>query len=195
MVKNTDSKQLVLEAAQKLFSKKGYYGTTVRDIAKERGILSGSIYSLIQSKEDLLFTIADTDTDGFIETLETIVKKPCSARTKICLGLIAHLKLVTEHLDASSVFFHEWNALSDTRRKVILQKRDRYESLWTEILTDGVESGELEISNVKFARMLILTVANSVYQWYDPEGPDGAEEIALHFTELILNGMVKSRNI
>ncbi len=190
----TDSGQMVLEVAQKLFSKKGYHGTSIRDIAQARGILSGSIYAHIKSKEDLLFEITNQGAEIFLSALESIVEKPGSASLKIRLGLSAHIRVIVEHLDAASVFFHEWNALSDVRRKVILEKRDRYESYWTKILTAGVESGELKIENIKFARMMILTVANSVYQWYDPEGPEGPEEIARHFTELILQGMMNSEN-
>lgn len=185
----TDSGHLVLEIAQRLFSKKGYHGTSIRDIAEERGILSGSIYAHIKSKEDLLFEITNRGADIFLEALEAVGREPGTAIFKLERGLIAHIRVIVEHLDAASVFFHEWTALSDARRKIILAKRDRYELLWTKILTAGVESGELKIENMKFARVLILTVANSVYQWYDPDGPDGPEEIAHQFTKLILQGM------
>jgi TetR/AcrR family transcriptional regulator, cholesterol catabolism regulator len=192
MVK-TDSGHLILEAAQRLFSRKGYHGTTIRDIAEERGILSGSIYAHIKSKEDLLFEITNRGADTFLEALESAISVPGTAVEQLERGMVAHILVIVEHLDAASVFFHEWNALSEDRRKVILEKRDRYESLWAKILHTGVENGEFRVSDLKFARILILTVINSMYQWYDPKGPDGPTEIAHHFTELILQGLVRER--
>ncbi len=187
----TDKGDLILDAARKLFRKKGYHGTTIRDIAGERGILSGSIYAHIRTKEDLLFEITNEGADAFLQGLKPVAQESCGAIEKLRHGLTTHIRVVAEHLDASSVFLHEWRALSDVRRKVIQEKRDYYESLWTEILTDGVKNGELQVKDIKFARLLILSVANSVYQWYDPHGSESPEQIANHFMDLILQGMAQ----
>src|ERR1700761_228 len=45
----------IIDAAAKIFHRKGYSETTVQDIADAVGILKGSLYYYIDSKEDLLF--------------------------------------------------------------------------------------------------------------------------------------------
>lgn len=52
-------REKILEKASQLFRTKGYHGTTIRDISEASGILSGSLYAHIKSKEDLLFEITD----------------------------------------------------------------------------------------------------------------------------------------
>src|SRR5947207_409360 len=49
--------QEILEAAARVFHEKGYESTSIQDIADEVGILKGSLYYYIRSKEDLLYEI------------------------------------------------------------------------------------------------------------------------------------------
>ncbi|MEW9032903.1 MAG: helix-turn-helix domain-containing protein, partial [Planifilum fimeticola] len=44
-------KEKILDVARRFFSTKGYHGTTIRDISDASGILSGSLYAHINSKE------------------------------------------------------------------------------------------------------------------------------------------------
>lgn len=50
--------QEILDAARKLFREKGYYATTMQDIADAVGLQKASLYHYIRSKEALLLKIA-----------------------------------------------------------------------------------------------------------------------------------------
>ena len=56
--------QDVLEAAVRVFHKKGYASSSIQDIADEVGVLKGSLYHYIDSKEDLLISIFDNRTSS-----------------------------------------------------------------------------------------------------------------------------------
>lgn len=43
-------KQLIIDAAARVFRQQGYEGATLRDIAKEAGLLAGSLYYHIRSE-------------------------------------------------------------------------------------------------------------------------------------------------
>ncbi|HEY9563993.1 MAG TPA: helix-turn-helix domain-containing protein, partial [Nocardioides sp.] len=47
----------VVSAAARVFSEKGFGGASLEDVANEVGMLKGSLYNYIKSKEDLLFAI------------------------------------------------------------------------------------------------------------------------------------------
>lgn len=47
----------ILKASAKIFREKGYHASTVRDIAEEVGLLKGSLYHHIESKEQLLMDV------------------------------------------------------------------------------------------------------------------------------------------
>ncbi|GMA49388.1 TetR family transcriptional regulator [Alicyclobacillus contaminans] len=182
-------KDQILAAARRLFSGKGYHGTTIREIADEAGILSGSLYAHIQTKEDLLFEIADEGAEAFLAAVTGVMRKPGNAVEKIQAGLRAHVRVVADHLEAAKVFFHEWEALSAERRAVIQHKRDVYESQWASLIAQGMAEGALRTDDPKFARLLLLSAANWVYQWYRPDGALTPEQIADRFLALLLHGL------
>lgn len=182
-------KEQILQMACRFFSTKGYHGTTIRDISEASGILSGSLYAHIDSKEDLLFAITDRGAEAFLSSLRPIVGGPGSPREKLKRGLTAHARVVADNLEGATVFFHEWKSLSPERREIIQRKRDEYEALWARIFEEGVEKGEFRGQDPKFARLLLLSAANWLYQWYQPEGPLTPEEIADRFAAILLSGI------
>ncbi|WP_436664180.1 TetR/AcrR family transcriptional regulator [Alicyclobacillus acidoterrestris] len=189
MEKKSVQREQILQEARRLFSQKGYHGTKIRDIANARGILSGSLYSHISSKEDLLFEIASDGAKAFVTAIQRVANSSMSPTEKVRAGLAAHIRVISNQLDVSRVFLHEWHALSDERRDIIQQKRDEYERYWKDILESGVQAGEFVIADPKFARLLILSVANWVYNWYQPDGELTPEDIADRFANVILFGL------
>lgn len=180
----------LLKAAAGLFSRRGYHGTSMGDLADSMGILRGSLYSHINSKEDLLFDIVDQGADRFITRMEEVVASEDPPADKVALAIEAHVATVAEHLDAATVFLNEWRYLSGDKLDTIQAKRDLYESLISEIVEEGIEWGAFpEELDPKFATLLILSVVNWLYQWYDPEGEKSLEQIVDIFTALLLGGL------
>lgn len=184
----------ILEIACRLFSQKGYHGTTIRDISEACGILSGSLYAHINTKEDLLYEITDRGANSFIQSLKPIVEEEMNATEKIQKALRAHIQVIEENLEAATVFFHEWKSLSNERLQIILEKRKEYERLWSRIIEQGIQKGEFKDVDPKFARLLILSVGNWIYQWYQPQGELSGEEIADQFIQMILNGLKQEKS-
>lgn len=54
-----DNRSRILEAALKTFGEKGFYGTTMEDVAAEAGITKGTIYWYFKNKEDLFSGLID----------------------------------------------------------------------------------------------------------------------------------------
>lgn len=179
----------ILQVARTLFREKGYHATTIRDIAEQSGLLSGSLYSHIRTKEDLLFEITDTIADQFIEGMEGVLAGPGTPVDKFRAALARHIATVAEHIDAAAVFSHEWRALSEERRLIIQEKRDRYEQLWTQVLEQGAKSGDFHGDEIRFSRIVILSVANWLYQWYDPHGTLDAKAVADKLADALLRGL------
>lgn len=177
-----------MAAAVALFSRKGYHGTTVRDIAEESGMLSGSLYAHISTKEDLLFDIVLKAADRFMAAVLPIVAGEGAAADKLRWAMAAHMRVVGESLEAATVFLHEWKALSPERRAVAAGRRAAYEALFAEIIRRGADAGEFAVADPKFARLLVLSAVNWLYEWYDPAGPLPPEAVADRFADLLLTG-------
>lgn len=188
-----ERKEQILSTACWLFSRKGYHGTTIRDISDACGILSGSLYAHIRTKEDLLYEITNRGAESFLNSLRPIIEKDVSATEKLRQAVIAHIKVVEENLEAATVYFHEWKGLSKERFDEIQAKRDQYEKMWANIVSQGIKEGEFRQVDEKFVRLLLLSVGNWIYQWYRPEGELPPEKIADRFMDLLLFGLANRK--
>lgn len=179
----------ILEAAAELFSRRGYHGTSIRDIAAATGILPGSLYAHIRSKEDLLYDIVVGAAGQFIASVEMAAKGPWSPGEKLRVAMRAHIDVVANAREEARVFLEEWTALEEPRRSEVKDLRDRYEELWDGIIREGIAGGDLREVEPTVARLLVLSAANWTYTWYDPEGTMTPKEIADRFTDLLLGGL------
>ena len=70
-----DMKNAIKEISINLFYKKGYFATSISDIAREAGIQKSSIYYHYSNKEEILFDILKTTMVDLDENLEKQIKE------------------------------------------------------------------------------------------------------------------------
>lgn len=180
----------VTRAAARLFSERGYHGTSMQHLGDALGIQRGSIYAHIGSKEELLFDVVNEGAAHFLERAESVVAGSAFASVKLRRLLVGHIETAIEHLDAATVFLNEWRYLSDGPRSEIQAKRDHYEAMVRGVIEEGVRSGEFrDDADVRFAATLVLSAGNWTYAWYRPGGELGPTEIGERFATLVLKGL------
>ncbi|MBA3534033.1 MAG: TetR/AcrR family transcriptional regulator [Ardenticatenales bacterium] len=185
----SERKRQILDAAERLFSERGYHGASMRDLARELDLKGGSLYSHIDGKEELLWRVLERAADEFLGTLQPIVASPGSADIRLRAAIHAHIRVITRNLDASTVYFHEWKFLAEPRRSAFLERRDHYEQLLRSLVAEAVSSGDFYEVEPKWATLLILSASNWLYQWYRTDGALAPDEIAERFIEMIFQGM------
>ena len=92
----------ILQAARELFARKGYYSTTLEEIAHHAQFGKGTIYNYFSSKEDLFYGILNGILDKAIEVAESSIALPGSTREK----LTAYAKAILSYSEANAELFH-----------------------------------------------------------------------------------------
>ena len=180
----------LVAVAARLFSERGYHGTSMQDLGDALGIQRGSLYAHIGSKEELLLDVVDDGADRFLQRGEDAYRGEGSAANRLRALLIGHVETATQHLEASTVFLNEWRYLSPELRDHIQAKRDRYEEMVRDIVEAGIASGEFRPdADVRFAATLVLSAGNWTYTWYRPGGDLTPTEIGERFAELVTKGL------
>ena len=180
----------MVQAAARLFSERGYHGTSIQHLADALGLQKGSLYAHIGSKEDLLFDVVNEGADRFLERGERALAMEAFAAVKLRRLLVSHIETAIEHLDAATVFLNEWRYLSEDKRQIVQTKRDRYENIVRRIIDEGIESNEFRPdANVRFAARLVLSAGNWTYAWFKPGGELGPTEIGERFADLLIRGL------
>ena len=177
--------------ATELFRKKGYAATSMRDLAQAVGMEAASIYSHIKNKEALLLSICFRLADAFMDAKKEMELQTMPAPLLLQKAIEAHVRVITNNLDASAVFLHEWRHLSPEPLAEFIALRKAYENYLIRIIHQGKEEGKFQFEDEKIAVLSLLSGLNWIYDWYKPEGKLSPEQVAQNLSNLLLNGLTK----
>ncbi|MFC4456690.1 TetR/AcrR family transcriptional regulator [Deinococcus sonorensis] len=185
-----DRKEQIYRTAARLFSEAGYRATSMRDIAAALQLKAGSLYSHIESKEELLWGIVSRVADEFDEALGPSGASDAPPAERLRAALVAYTGVVTRNLEYAAVLFSEWRQLPPERQAQITRRRDAVEQVFRRILQDGVAAGVfLPDTDVKLTAVLALSGANWLPHWFNPAGDLSPEQVADRFGTLLLRGL------
>ena len=160
----------LLAKAAHLFREKGYERTTVRDLAAEVGIQSGSIFHHFRTKEDILKAVM---TEAILVNTERMrERQSLAASTREEIAALVQCELESINGDtgeAMAVLVYEWRSLSDANRRSILELRDIYEGIWLDTLEHARAEGLVQADPFILRRFLTGALSWTI-TWYRPDG-------------------------
>lgn len=171
MVSTRNTRRDVVEAAGRLFALRGYHGTSMRDLGKELGLLGSSLYSHVDSKQDLLVEVVEEGARLFEASAEEALRGGGSPREQLRALVAGHVDVVLDNLDVARTFLNEAKMLDDEHRSRILDARDHYEGVFRRVLERGSGEGSFRPGlDPKTTAIFILSILNAIERWYDPKG-------------------------
>ena len=187
----SERREHLVKLAADLFAKKGYQATTVRNIADEAGILSGSLYHHFDSKESIVDEILSTFFDELTAANQAALEKGGDPReviselVRICFGTLL------PHRAAIMVMQNDWNYLKQFDRFDYLTKsEEETERMWIGQITQGQKTGLFrdDIDPKLTYRMIRDTIWVTV-RWFKPGGRLDAEDLADHYIKVLFDGI------
>jgi TetR/AcrR family fatty acid metabolism transcriptional regulator len=137
----SDKYQKIIQAATKVFAKKGFYNAKVADVAKEAQVADGTIYLYFKNKDDLLISILEASMDTFVAAVVESMEGVQDPVEKLKRFIALHLDLVRQHQDTAQVLQIELRQSSKFMKEYAATKFREYLSLISGILEDGKKSG------------------------------------------------------
>jgi AcrR family transcriptional regulator len=184
-----DKRAEIHKAACRLFREKGFPGTSVREIAEEVGMLGGSLYAHMESKDELLWEIVNSAAERFFASLGPIAGENREIMQKLRKAIIAHVLVITSDLDAAAVYTFEWRHLPAERRAAFTKQRDAYEQLFRGLVDQAMHERLLSAQNAASATLFILSSLNWVSTWFRPDGPMTPEDVGGMLADYIFDGL------
>ena len=201
MVENTEfksqdkslRKQLIIDAAVKVFHQKGYRAAILDDVAHELGLTRPALYHYVSSKENLLSLIYIQALESFFATIYEITGMDLSPPDKLRLFVRRHLRtIVIENLAMFTVFFSEENQLPEKDFQKIRKEKRKFTKVVEDIIVEGIAQGYFRDVNAKLQSNAIIGMCNWLFRWYKPnQSSFTPEEITEQFIDLLENGLFR----
>jgi AcrR family transcriptional regulator len=188
-------RQQLLDIAAGLFAERGFTNTTVRDIADAAGILSGSLYHHFDSKEAMVDELLDTFQTALWEEYDAIEASDRSPRAKLEAVVRVSFDAIDQHHSEVAIFQNDAAHLAGFDRFAYLEERNvRFRDLWTGLLREGIEAGELRSDlDVELVYRFLRDTVWVAVRWYRPGGDLSPSDIADQYLRILLEGIATSR--
>jgi AcrR family transcriptional regulator len=189
-----DRRERILNSAAALFARKGVAATTVREIADEVGILSGSLYHHFESKE----AIVDEVVSSYLEDLRTRYKQVLAGegdpRTRLHDLVVASLEVVEAHPHATEIYQNDVNYLSQFERFAYLKNAGKeVQASWLDVINAGINQGAFR-SDLD-AKILYRLMRDAVWlsvRWFKPTRDYPIARLAEDCTSLFIDGLARN---
>ncbi|HVQ38524.1 MAG TPA: TetR/AcrR family transcriptional regulator [Pyrinomonadaceae bacterium] len=191
-----ETKDAILDATDTLLARFGYRKMTVEDIAREVGVGKGTVYLHFTSKEEIVLSHIDRIVDRLKQRLWTIARSRESAGSRLQSMLTTR---VLFRFDSIQHYTTSLNDLLAALRPGFLARRARYfdeeAQIFADVLTDGTNSGELQLTDPLATAYSMLLATNGLlpYSLSTAELGEREEvaERAAGVADLMLHGVLR----
>ncbi len=180
----------LIEVATEVFFEKGYEAASLQDIADRLGMLKGSLYYYIHSKEDILFDVISSTHQEGLSNIESLAAGEGNALQRLRNVIIGHIDYECRNLTKTAVFLHELQALSPDRQAEIIGGEHAYRGVFRNLIQAGQKEGLIPASvEPNLAALWLLGSLNWVYRWFRPGGEFTARQIGEQFADMTIRGL------
>jgi AcrR family transcriptional regulator len=163
----------------------------IQNVADELGILKGSIYHYIETKEDLLFWLLDEIHTAVEEILQQVADaQGLTPLERLALYVCEQVRYNLDNLDRISIYYHDMECLSKDRLKNLLDRRHEHERFVTDLIQQAQDNGDANPTlNARILSNCLFATIIWTYRWYRPTDPASRELIANQCADFAISGI------
>ena len=154
-MRDPDKPQQIIEAAVRVFARKGYFNARVSDVAREAGIAAGTIYLYFDTKEDILVTMFREKMAAFVDAVRRAIAEEPDAVAKLRRLIRLHFQILQDDPQLAEVVQIELRQGQKLFRGAASQEISAYFALIGSVFEEGAAAG-------RFASGLPVKVATKM---------------------------------
>ncbi len=181
----------IMEAALPLFRERGYRSTRLEDIASALGVTQPAIYDHFNSKEDILIEMQARWMAGIQQMVDGVGTKSVPASAKFLRLLAMRIERSARFPAFSCVAANELREVTPDRAVVFREHSKRFVKLLESLYAQAVADGEFLDIDPGVAVRAIFGAANSIHDWYRPDGRVSPSELRELFLRLLQHGFYR----
>ncbi|EDX84871.1 transcriptional regulator, TetR family protein [Synechococcus sp. PCC 7335] len=189
-----DTQERILKAAQKLFARKGYGGTTTKDLAQAAGVAEGTLFRHFESKKAILVEVA---TRGWMEILTDLLTELSEMASYKAVAQVMRKRMLSlnANSDMLRVCFMEAQFHPELRDRIQADVIDKMTDVAEAFFQTAMDRGVYRKMNPKvvariFLGMFTVSGFSQTTMSADGSSPQDMKEMAETLADIFLNGVL-----
>lgn len=141
--KKRETRKAIMRAAMRLFSEKGFDGTSIEELAKAAGIGKGTIYGYFQTKMDILHAFCEDELECLHQELTSSADREISLLQQMVSIYMSEFRHITENREFARLYMRETAFPRGVDLDKHLEHENNYFKLLFPLLEKAQERGEL----------------------------------------------------
>jgi len=177
----------MLKAAAHCFNRKGYSGTSLKDVASMLGLTDPALYYYVRNKEELVYLCYVRAAELGREAMERGIAEGRTGLEQVCLYLRYHVDIMVGDRGPTAIL-SEIPSLKPRHRDEILEVSRLHSARFEAILETGIADGSIAPCDVRMTGNAIMGSINWIPKWY--RGSAGsADNIISEFPRILSRGL------
>jgi AcrR family transcriptional regulator len=192
-----NTREKILKAAQKLFARHGYDGTTTKELAEKAGIAEGTLFRHFTNKKAILVEVA---TQGWIELLTDLLTELSEMASYEAISHVMYKRMLRlgDNYDMMRVCFMEVQFHPDLRDRIQSEVVEKMTSVAEAFFQTAMERGVYRRMNPRVIAQVFLgmfVVAGFSHETIAQPGasPQEMKEMAEGLADIFLNGVLAKK--
>lgn len=191
MAKHRNTEEILLRAAVDLFYKKGYAGTSIRDVGTKAGVSNSLLYHYFKDKEEMLFQIIMDLSRELLTDLIEIDKSVEDPVERLRQMLMHQIKHGLKNKKKSRLIVEDLLYLTGRRKEKVQEHESEIYSLYMRTLKELAASGRIRDLDLTVLNFSLFAPINWFFKWYKEGGRLTADEIAENTLTILFHGILK----
>ena len=148
-------------AAERLFAKKGYHNTSIREIAEQSKISIGSLYDYIDNKEDILFMLSQRFHSEIVKEVVKVLNSGLGVIQELKGTIETTLRVIDRFQEYVLFTYRDSKMLKKEDLIAVLEQESFVTDTFTKIIKKGMEQGLFETDEPEIMANMINIMTHS----------------------------------
>lgn len=187
-------REAILEAAEKVFSSKGFTGSRMADVAEEAGVATGTLYNYFQNKQDVFGSLIELRTRSFLTELEKVEAAEPVPLARLRALIAAGFAWIERHRGVFAVFLELGMNSAIEAQQICGESHEethrRARDIFERAIADAIAAGDISSAYhpAELNAYLHGSIHGAIELWLRGDGSDPLGQRVERLMRLFLHG-------
>lgn len=187
MSRRNESREKILEAAEQIFSRKGYFSASTDEIALKAGVAKGTLYYNFKSKGEIFETLVVEGLEELHRLTQQTLGDELAVEDHLRNLIRIHVQYASNYPELTRIFLSEMSAgLEERVQQRVSRLRKEYLDFLAPLIEEGQQLGIILQGDPGLIAQILLSLLNAVECRDDQHS---AEEVSHLLEQMLLGGL------